>query len=331
MLTTRFTELVGCTVPIQQAGMGLYAHPPLAKAVANAGGLGMVSVYSHYGGSPDNIARLLDTAQDHSSGAIGANFIMHGVDPALAEESVAAAAARVRVVDFFYSNPDPALVDIVHTAGALVSWQVGSPDEALAAVDAGCDFIIAQGAGAGGHVRGTVSLLPLLDEVLEAVDVPVLASGGIGSGRTMAAVLAAGADGVRVGTRFIAAEEPEAHPIYVEALIAAQAQDTIVTQAFNVGDWPVEYEAIRVLRSSLEAAQAFESEIVGEDENPWTGEHYTMRRFVPDAITKAATGHIEAMPHLAGESVGSVKQVQTAAEIIEELMSQAEELLGRWR
>ena len=330
MLTTRFTELVGCTVPIQQAGMGFFAHPPLAKAVAKAGGLGMVSVYWRYGGSPDNIARLLDATQDHTSGAIGANFIMHSVDPALAEESVATAASRVRVVDFFYSNPDQTLVDIVHAEGALACWQVGSLDEALAAVDVGCDFIIAQGAGAGGHVRGTISLLPLLDEVLEAVDVPVLAAGGIGSGRTMAAVMAAGADGIRVGTRFSAAAEPEAHPVYVEALIAARAQDTVVTDAFNGGDWPVEYEAIRVLRSSLEAAQAFEGEIVGENANPWTDERHTMRRFGSDAITKGATGHIEAMPHLAGESVGRVKQVQTASEIIQEIAGEAERLLRRW-
>src|SRR5262245_64719486 len=151
---------------------------------------------------------------------------MHGVDPAVAEESVATAAARVRVVDFFYSNPDRALIDIVHAAGALACWQVGSPDEARAAVDAGCDFVIAQGAGAGGHVRGTVSLLPLLDEMLEAVDVPVLAAGGIGSGRTMAAVMAAGADGVRVGTRFIAAEEAEAHPAMSAAWRRAPAPDT---------------------------------------------------------------------------------------------------------
>lgn len=330
MLTTRFTELVGCTVPIQQAGMGFYAHPPLAKAVADAGGLGMVSVYGGYGGPPESIAALLDTVRDQPTGAIGANFVMHSVDPALAEESVAVAAARVKVVDFFYSNPDRALVDIVHSAGALACWQVGSCDEALAAVDAGCDFIIAQGVGAGGHVRGHIGLLALLDEVLGAVDVPVLAAGGIGSGRAMAAVLAAGADGVRVGTRFIAAEEPEAHPAYVQALIAAQAQDTVVTDAFNNGAWPVEYEAIRVLRACLEAAQAFEGEIVGEYENPWTGERYPMRRFESDTITKAATGNIEAMIHYAGESVSGVKRVQTAADIIDELAGEAEALLRRW-
>ena len=204
MLSTRFTELVECTVPIQQAGMGFYAHPASGTSGCKCWRLGMVSVYGGYGGPPESIAALLDSVQHHPTGAIGANFIMHSVDPALAEESVATAAERVKVVDFFYSDPDPILIDIVHSAGALACWQVGSSDEARAAVDAGCDFIIAQGEGAGGHVRGTVSLLPLLDEVLEAVDVPVLAAGGIGTGRAMAAVMAAGADGVRVGTRFIA-------------------------------------------------------------------------------------------------------------------------------
>ena len=85
------------------------------------------------------------------------------------------------------------------------------------------------------------------------------------------------------------------------------------------------------MRSSLAAAQAFQGEIVGENSNPWTGERYTMRRFGSDAITKAATGQIEAMPHLAGESVGRVQQVQTAADIVHELARAAEQLLRRWR
>ena len=329
MLTTRFTELVGCTVPIQQAGMGFYAYPPLAQSVAAAGGLGMITVYGRYGGSPESIGNLLDTVKVSSPGAIGANFIMHGVDPARAEESVATAAAKVRVVDFFYTSPDPALVSIVHSAGALASWQVGSRDEALAAVDAGCDFIIAQGEGAGGHIRGTTGLLALLDQVLEAVDVPVLAAGGIGSGRTMAAVMAAGAAGVRVGTRFIAATESNAHSLFIEKLIAARAQDTVVTQAFNAG-WQVDYEAIRVLRSCLEAAQEFEGEIVAENQNPMTGERYPLRRFQADIIHKSATGNIEAMAMLVGESVDGVKGLKTAAEIIDELLSEAEMLLRRW-
>jgi len=327
MLKTRFTELVGCSVPIQQAGMGWFAYPRLAASVANAGGLGMVSVYGGYGGPPANIARMLDSVRQQTSGVFGANFIMHIVEPALAHESVAAAAARVKVVDFFYTEPDPALIEIVHSKGALAAWQVGSREEAVAAVDAGCDFVIAQGIEAGGHVRGRIGLLALLNEVLEAVDVPVLAAGGIGTGRAMAAVLAAGADGVRVGTRFAASEEAEAHPDYVKALIAAEAKDTLYTEAFN-GDLPD--EAIRLLRSCVEAAQAFQGEVVGEMQNLVTGERFPVRRFQADAIHKSATGTIEAMSLFAGESVGGVKKVQRAAEIVHELADEAEKLLRRW-
>src|SRR5207248_5682729 len=107
---------------------------------------------------------------------------------------------------------------IVHAGKALAAWQVGSLEEAQAAVDAGCDFIVAQGVEAGGHVRGRISLLPLLDEVLPVVGIPVVAAGGIGTARAMAAALAAGASAVRVGTRFVAAVESEAHPHYKEAL-----------------------------------------------------------------------------------------------------------------
>ena len=179
MLTTRFTELVGCSVPIQQAGMGRgIATPGLAAAVANAGGLGMVSVYGDdY--TPTVVAQVLDSARTQTAGAIGANFIIAGVDPAVAREWAAAAAPRVRVVEFFWADPDPVLVNIVHAAGALACWQVGSREEALAAADAGCDFIIAQCIEAGGHVRGRIGALALLDQVLDAVDVPVLAGGGI--------------------------------------------------------------------------------------------------------------------------------------------------------
>src|SRR5205085_858127 len=135
-------------------------------------------------------------------------------------------------VEFFYAEPDRALVEMGHGGGALVSWQVGTKSEAIAAADAGCDIIVVQGIEAGGHVRGTVGTFALLSEVIESVDVPVLAAGGIGTGRAMAAALAAGADGVRVGTRFLAATEAAAHPEYVAALIASQAEDTIYTTAF---------------------------------------------------------------------------------------------------
>jgi len=324
MLTTRFTKLVGCSVPIQQAGMGSLSNPRLAAAITNAGGLCMLSVA---GGTPDEIAKWLDKVREKTSGAIGANFLIGFVDPALAHKCVAAAASRARVVDFFYAEPDPALIETVHATGALASWQVGSREEAIAAVRAGCDFIIAQGIEAGGHVRGKISLLALLNEVLEVVDVPVLAAGGIGSGRTMAAALAAGADGVRVGTRFIAAEESEAHPQYVEALIRAEAKDTVYTDVFSYG-WP--NAPHRVLRSSVEAAQAFQGEIVGEVLDEDTGERHPIHRFQIGTIRKVTSGAIAAMPHWAGESVDGVKRVQPAAEIVHELADEAEKLLRRW-
>src|SRR5258706_9145943 len=111
MLTTRFTQLVGCTIPLQQAAIGGLSNPRLAAAVANAGGLGMVSVY---GKSPDGIVATFDALRGLTSGVFGANFIMRFVDPAQAGRCIAAAAARARVVEFFYSDPDPALVEMAH-------------------------------------------------------------------------------------------------------------------------------------------------------------------------------------------------------------------------
>src|SRR5204863_9454556 len=114
------------------------------------------------------------------------------------------------------------------------AWQVGSVDEARAAVDAGCDFIVAQGVEAGGHVRGQIGLLPLLDRVLDVVGVPVVAAGGIGTARAMAAALAAGASAVRVGTRFVASQEADTHPDYAQALIDAGPGDTVLTTTVAV-------------------------------------------------------------------------------------------------
>src|SRR5207245_1761511 len=167
-------------------------------------------------------------------------------------------------VEFFYEDPE--LVEIAHAGGALVSWQTGSGPEAVAAERAGCDLIVAQGTEAGGHVRREIGLLALLGEVLPSIKVPVVAAGGIGTGRAMAAALAAGASAVRVGTRFVAAEEAGTHPAYVEKLIAAEAKDTILTEAFSE-NWP--NAPHRVLRSCVEAVERFQGEFVGETAQPW--------------------------------------------------------------
>jgi NAD(P)H-dependent flavin oxidoreductase YrpB (nitropropane dioxygenase family) len=213
----------------------------------------------------------------------------------------------------------------VHTGGALAGWQVGSVEEARRAADAGCDLVIAQGVEAGGHVRGTVALFPLLAEVLEAVSVPVVAAGGIASARSMAAALAAGAAAVRVGTRFLATAESGAHPDYLAALLAAGQTDTVLTTAFAVG-WPDAPH--RVLASALAAAEALDDETVGALEVD--GEPQPVPRFAARTPSREVTGSVEAMALYAGEGVGLVTEIGDAASLVRERADGAEALLRRW-
>jgi NAD(P)H-dependent flavin oxidoreductase YrpB (nitropropane dioxygenase family) len=313
MLETAFTRLVGCTVPIQLAGMGSILSPELAAAVSNAGALGQLTFA---GIEVDDAKARLDRLASLTSKPFGINQLI----PYLNRDILELSAHKAKVIDFFWGDPDPELVRIVHEAGALASWQVGSVVEAMAAEKAGCDFIIAQGVEAGGHIRGTLGLMPLLAQVLDKVSIPVLGAGGIGSGRGVAAVLASGAAGVRMGTRFIAAAESNAHPDYVRAIISAQAEDSIRTNRFEV-ECPLCPSTHGVLRSALDAAEAYDGSFVAEFE----GE--PVARFRGTVPTKGFTGNIGAMACYAGQSVGEVRGVQPAAEIVAELAEQAERLL----
>ncbi len=205
MPSTPFTELVGCRIPVQLAAMPGVAGPDLVAAVSRAGGLGMWGVVMT---RPAAAATTLEEIASKAGAPVGVNFIMPFLDRACLEAVI----PQARVVEFFYGDPDSALVDEGHQGGSLVSWQVGSADEARAAVQAGCDLVVAQGVEAGGHVRGSVRLLVLLEEVVGAVPVPVVAAGGLVSSAGVSVAMAAGADAVRVGTRFIASEESAAHP-----------------------------------------------------------------------------------------------------------------------
>jgi NAD(P)H-dependent flavin oxidoreductase YrpB (nitropropane dioxygenase family) len=193
MIATRFTELVGCAVPIQQAGMGSVAPPELAAAVSEAGGLGMLGT-ARAGLSTAMLAGMLDRLRALTTKPFGVNFIVSPLHlgggpnrPPLDLQCIEIATPMARVVEFFYGEPESRVVDMAHAGGALAGWQVGSREEAIAAVRAGCDFVIAQGVEAGGHLRGTIGTLAVLGEVLDAVGVPVLAAGGIGTARAMAA------------------------------------------------------------------------------------------------------------------------------------------------
>lgn len=318
MLSTRFTELVGCEIPIQQAPMGLVAPPRLALAVARAGGVGTVS--APIGAEPQALAAQLDTWMDRGAGALAVNFITEQVDPA----AVAVAGARARIVDFYWNTPHAKLVDAAHEGGALVNWQVGSLSDAVLAVEAGADIVTVQGREAGGHVRGDTPLLPLLTAVLRAVDVPVLAAGGIAEPRALAAVLAGGADGVRIGTRFLATPESGAHPEYVLALLAAGPESTEITDAFAECPMCATLPRARALRSAIAAVEAVEGETVGSAGD----QQLPARAGMPPH--KDVHGQIHAMALYAGSGVEHVTAVRPAADVVRELAEGAERLLRVW-
>ena len=315
MIETPFTRLFGLSAPIQLAPMPGVVAPPLVAAVSEAGGLGMLPAPML---SPEALGQAIADVADRTSGAFGVGFLVPFLDP----ECIEVAARNARVVEFFYGAPSPELVARVHAHDALASWQVGALDEARAAEDAGCDLVAVQGTEAGGHVRGVASLLPLLSQVLDAVSLPVLAAGGIATGRDLAAVLACGASGARLGTRFVAASESDAHPDYVKALIAATPADTCLTEAFSVM-WPDAPH--RVLRSCISAAEATSQDVVGEIR--LGDQSIPVQRFSVICPSAGTTGRIEAMALYAGESVGSVRRVEPAADIVAELVAGAERAL----
>jgi len=289
--------LGGTLVPIQQAPMGAVSGVRLVRAVAAAGGIGTLPVN---GLASAQVAAVLDEVTTRASGDVAVNFTGDAIDI----DAVAAAAERVRLVDFFWAEPVPALIEIVHFAGALASWQVGSVREAEAAADAGCDVLCVQGIEAGGHVRGTTALLPLLEQVLHRVRLPVLAAGGISDAPDVAAVVAAGASGVRIGTRFVATVESGAHPAYKQAVVDADEGSTVVTDAF--ADCPLCRSSPRahVLRNAVAALEA--SARRGTNSRPGSGRPPTEETAEP----------VDAMAMYAGEGVSRITHVQTAANVI---------------
>jgi nitronate monooxygenase len=315
MMDTSFTKLLGISAPIQLAGMPGITTNELVCAVANAGGLGMLGAAGAPFLTPDSLGKVLGEMSANTSGVFGVNFLM----PFLERDCIEVAAKNAAVVEFFYGDPSGDLIEEVHKWGALASWQVGSLAEALAAERAGCDFIAVQGTEAGGHVRGSTSLLPLLSETLEQVKIPVLAAGGVATHRDMAAVLACGASGARIGTRFVASKESGAHPDYIDALIAASASDTALTEVFSAM-WPDAPH--RVLQSAIAAVQDLEDEVIGH--TSMFGQSYPVTRMSSLSPTRETSGALAAMCLYAGESVSNITSVKAAADIVTELMGGAE-------
>jgi NAD(P)H-dependent flavin oxidoreductase YrpB (nitropropane dioxygenase family) len=237
----------------------------------------------------------------------------------------------VRIISFFWRDP-ASLVPRAKAGGALVLHTVGSAIDAKRAVDCGVDIVVAQGWEAGGHVRGMVATMPLVPAVVDAVrPTPVVAAGGIADGRGLAAVLALGAAGAWIGTRFLASHEAAIHRRYQELLLRASETDTIYLDNLFDVRWP--NAPHRTLRNeTVEAWEAAGRPASGR--RPREGEVIaTSRSSGPIVRYQSYTpgpdveGDIDALSLWAGQSVGLVSKLQPAREIVREIAEEARLIL----
>src|SRR4051812_4083969 len=259
MLETALTERLGLKHPIVQAPMGGVAGPELATAVSAAGALGMLTAGPTDG--PEKVTR--EAAQMSERFGIGTLAWRLDEDPEILD---AALAAKPAAISISAGQMVPHAARVVE-AGIPLLVQVSTADGARCAIQAGADFVVAQGTDAGGHT-GSVPTLPLLEAVLATVgDVPVLAAGGIATGRGLAGVIAMGCAGAWVGTRFAATREALGDDARKQRLVAAGEADTVHTRVFDIAQglaWPREFPG-RALRDEFtEHWHGRESEVPAE-------------------------------------------------------------------
>ncbi len=317
MLRTRLCDLVGVEYPILNAPMGGGDAPArLAAAVSEAGGLGLIGGTTV--GGVDWLVEQIRAARELTARPFGVGFISHR--PNTGELMQAALDEGVRVVAHSFADPAP-FVEAAHGAGALVLSQVRSVDGARRAAAAGVDAITAQGTEAGGHT-GRVSTFPLVPAVVDAVgEIPVIAAGGIGDGRGIAAALMLGADGVWIGTRFLATEESGVSVAYKERVIAAAGDDTVLTDVFDLAvgmEWP-EGVSGRALRNQ------FSDRWAGRDDElrAWTAaQRAEYRSLGPSAETTERA-------IWAGEAASFVTRAESATAVVRDLAAATTAVLRR--
>jgi NAD(P)H-dependent flavin oxidoreductase YrpB (nitropropane dioxygenase family) len=221
MLKTRITEQYRLKVPFINAGMAFIATAPLARAVCKAGGMGVLGAPAM---PPDVLQAAIHDIQEADPACFGVDIIARFSNIEHIEVCVT---EKVRVVVFFWDDAPDEWLSRLRAAGSHIWFQVGSVNEAKAAVRRGAHALVVQGSEAGGHNRAAAATFSLLPAVIDAVpSVPVVAAGGIADGRTVAAALALGADAVWVGTRLLASFEAYAHPQYKDRVVAAGVEDT---------------------------------------------------------------------------------------------------------
>jgi len=329
-IATRFTREYGVRHPIALAPMAFVGTAPsLAIAVGKAGGLGSLAV----GPLPAEAVRgLIQAVKAATDSPLNVNFIAFLANWAQIQACID---EGVAVVSFHWGHPPQEYVEKLHDAGIKVWEQVGSVAAAKEAVDSGIDLIIAQGTEAGGHNYGSLPTFVLVPSVLEAIaPTPVLAAGGIVTGRQLAAALALGADAVSIGTRFVASQEAFAHAEYKRCLVEATGSETRLTSVYGP-DMP-HFNPMRVLDTGLARAFAGREDTAPKDlesqliigSMTLAGKTIPLHRFTNFVPTPDTDGQIDELPFLAGQGVGLIHEVVPAAELIDSMMAEATSALS---
>lgn len=321
-LHTSICGLLGCDYPVILAGMGGVARSELVASVSEAGGFGFLGMVRE---SPELIRAEIARVRAATTRDFGVNLIPAATKPDLLEAEIAAVLdMRVAAVTLFWDLRAD-LVRRLREAGCLVLCQVGSVREAEEAAATGAHILIAQGREAGGHVRGENGLAALVPDIVSHVDRPVLAAGGIVDGRGLAAALALGAQGVVIGTGFLATREAFAHEYHKNRIVEARPGETVLTKSFPI-NWPPG-AAVRVLSNSVTRGErgdplAAERQIIGEDGGR------PIYLFSTDSPLRSMTGDFEAMALYAGEGAGRIGSVTSAAERLAAIVGEAALIIG---
>uniref|UniRef100_A0A5B7BKW0 Putative nitronate monooxygenase n=1 Tax=Davidia involucrata TaxID=16924 RepID=A0A5B7BKW0_DAVIN len=320
--------ILGFEYGIVQAPLGPdISCPELVAAVANAGGLGLLRAPD--GESPDHLRELIRKTRTLTDKQFGVGVILAFPHR---ENIKAILDERVAVLQVSWGEITEELISEAHQAGVKVVPQVGSFEEAKKAVNVGVDALIVQGLEAGGHVISKDGLITLLPRVVDLVgdrDIPVIASGGIVDERGYVAALALGAQGVCLGTRFLATEESYAHPTYKRKLV--ELDKTEYTNVFGRARWPGAPQ--RVLQTPFFNDWKNLPSHENENNQPVIG-HSTIhsmekeiRRFAGTVPNVTTTGDIESMVMYAGQGVGLIKEILPAGEVVKRLVEGARLLI----
>lgn len=315
MIHTRICDLLNIRHPIVLGGMAGHTSVKLAAAVSNAGGLGILGL----GRTPaEQVATEIRNLRAATAHPFGVNFLLFDAREAAIE---AAVKEHPPVFATAWARADQdlrALFHRAHEVGCVVMYQVTTVAESLRAKAAGADTIVAQGTEGGGHV-GWMASMTLLPMVVDAVgSTPVLAAGGVADGRGLAAALALGAQGVLLGTRFLATKESPLHPNFKQALLDSDGHDTVLTEIPDIARgnvWPGAMSRVR--------RNAFIQR--------WAGREWELRAHKPEALAAlqkaSAEGDADNASLFMGQDTGLIRDLPSAGELIERIVSEAETLL----